>query len=79
MASKYARASGVQQSGQPGHPVGPLRAQMQPAAARPVVVVEKAVGIQVVGDPLAQLDDHTGVEFGRVPHQRALGFCHVGG
>ncbi len=43
----------VQQPGQPGHPVGTLRAQMQPAATRPVVVVEQAVGIEVVGDPLA--------------------------
>ena len=70
---------GVQQPGKPGHAVGPLRAEMQPAAARPVLVGEKAVGIQVVGDPLAQLDDNTGVEFGRVLHQPALGFCHVGG
>src|ERR1700747_3344502 len=52
---------------------------MQPTTARPVLVAEQAVGIEVVGDPLAQLDHDTGVEFGRVPHQRALGFCHLGG
>jgi hypothetical protein len=70
---------GVEHPGQPRHAVGPLRAQMQPAATRPVVVVEEAVGVEVVGDPLAQLDDDARIEFARMPDQGALGFSHVGG
>lgn len=70
---------GVQQTGQPRHPVAPLRAEVQPAAAGPVDVVEKTVGIEVVGDPPAQLGDNGGVDFGRMLHQPALGVRRVGG
>ena len=44
----------VEQSGQPRHAVGALRAEVQPAAPGPVLVAEQAVGIEVVGDALTQ-------------------------
>lgn len=46
---------------------------MQTAAAGPVDVAEKTVGIEVVGNPLTQFGDDGGVQFDRMPHQPALG------
>ena len=79
MASKYARASGSINPLQPGHAVGPLRAHVQPAAPSPVLVGEQTIGIEVVGDPLAQLSHDSGVDFARVLDQSALGVCDVVG
>ncbi len=63
---------GIQQPGQPRHPVDALRPQVQTAAAGAIDVAELAVGIEIVGDSPAQLGDHGGIEFGRMPYQRAL-------
>jgi len=70
---------GVQQSGQSRHAVRSLWAQVQSAAARPIVVGEKAVGIQVVGYSLAQLRNDSGVEFGGMLYQLPLGFSYIRG
>ena len=69
----------VEQAGQPRHAVGPLLAEVQPAATGPVLIAEQAVGIEVVGDALSQLRDDSRIDLGRVLDQRALGGSRVGG
>lgn len=70
---------GIQQTGEPRHPVGPLWAQVHTATAGAIGFGETAIGIEIVGDPVAQPGDHGGVELGRMPHQRALRVGHVDG
>ena len=69
---------GVDPSAEPRHVIGPLRAQVQPAAPGAVLVGEQPIGVEVVGDALAQLFDDFGIDLARMLDQPALGIGHVG-
>ena len=68
----------VEPAGQSAHAVGTLRCQVQPAAAGAVVLVEQAVGVEVIGDPPPDHGDELGVLTSGVAHQDSFGLLALG-
>ncbi len=69
----------IEQTGQPRHPVWPLRAEAQAASPGVILVAEQSVGIEVVGNSLTEFHHDAGVDLRRMLDQCALGGFDVGG
>ena len=65
---------GVDPAGKVAHAVGALPGKIQSTAATTVVLVEQAVGVEVVGDAPADVCDEIGVLTLRVAHQDSFGY-----